>query len=74
MAELIRLGAYRRGSDPAVDEAIHYYEPLERYLSQEIGENASLEDGYKQLYDLLGMQGDADGSAGDGPEAQTAEG
>jgi len=26
MAELIRLGAYRKGSDPSVDEAIEYYD------------------------------------------------
>ncbi len=58
MAELIRLGAYRRGSDAAVDEAIGYYPMLEEYLSQSIGENASLEDGYDRLFEILGMPGD----------------
>ncbi|MEQ8318632.1 MAG: flagellar protein export ATPase FliI [Rhodospirillales bacterium] len=58
MAELIRLGAYRKGSDAAIDEAISYYPQLEEYLSQSIGENASLEDGYQQLYEILGMPGD----------------
>lgn len=58
MAELIRLGAYRKGSDAAVDEAIGYYPQLEEYLSQSIGENASLEEGYLQLYEILGMPGD----------------
>ncbi len=73
MAELIRLGAYRRGSDAAVDEAIHYYDQLEDYLSQDIGESPTLAEGYQQLYDLLGMQGDTgDPAAGDAeikPEA-----
>ncbi len=58
MAELIRLGAYRKGSDAAIDEAISYYPQLEEYLSQSIGENASLEEGYQQLYEILGMPGD----------------
>jgi flagellum-specific ATP synthase len=64
MAELIRLGAYRKGSDPAVDEAIGYYPLLEEYLSQEIGENASLEEGYERLYEILGMPGDEAAPAG----------
>src|SRR3546814_6277218 len=34
MAELIRLGAYRLGSDPRVDEAIHYQPMLESFLKQ----------------------------------------
>ena len=59
MAELIRLGAYRRGSDPQVDEAIAYREPLEAFLSQAMEEQASLADGYAQLGAILGM---ADGN------------
>lgn len=55
MAELIRLGAYRRGSDPAVDEAINYYAPLEAFISQAIEEPAQLEEGYRQLAQILGM-------------------
>ena len=34
MAELIRLGAYRRGSDPLVDEAVHYFPALDAFLAQ----------------------------------------
>ncbi|MGE3770093.1 MAG: flagellar protein export ATPase FliI [Bdellovibrionales bacterium] len=55
MAELIRLGAYRRGSDPQVDEAIQYYEKLENFLRQPIAEHATLKDGYDLLADILGM-------------------
>ena len=58
MAELIRLGAYRKGSDAAVDEAISYYPLLEEFLSQKTGDNASLEDGYQRLYEILGMPDD----------------
>jgi flagellum-specific ATP synthase len=55
MAELIRLGAYRRGSDPAVDEAIKLYPAIESFLSQQRGERTDLETGYHQLAEVLGM-------------------
>lgn len=55
MAELIRLGAYRKGSDSKVDEAIHYHDALETFLSQEIGEATNLDTCYTQLADLLGF-------------------
>ena len=44
MAELIRLGAYRRGADAAVDEAIHYYPALESFLAQDKQESTDLAD------------------------------
>ncbi len=55
MAELIRLGAYRAGSNPKVDEAIHYYPSLEEFISQGSKERADLEEGYVQLAEILGM-------------------
>ncbi|MEK9755320.1 MAG: flagellar protein export ATPase FliI [Rhodospirillaceae bacterium] len=55
MAELIRLGAYRRGSDPQVDEAIHYQPALEEFLNQEIDEATGLDLCYQRLYEILGM-------------------
>ncbi|MBF0335207.1 MAG: flagellar protein export ATPase FliI [Alphaproteobacteria bacterium] len=53
MAELIRLGAYRRGSDPAVDEAIHYYPAIEEFLSQRKADATSLADCYQWLGEIL---------------------
>ncbi|MCA1298188.1 flagellar protein export ATPase FliI [Stappia indica] len=55
MEELIRLGAYRRGSDPLVDEAIGRNEGLETFLSQGKGEATSLDEGYQRLANLLEM-------------------
>ena len=55
MAELIRLGAYRQGSDASIDEAIHYYPKIEKFLDQKINEVTYLDDGYQQLYEILGM-------------------
>jgi flagellum-specific ATP synthase len=64
MAELIRLGAYRKGSDPQIDEAITFYEPLETFLKQEIGEVTDLEGCYQRLGEILGMPYEGAGPAG----------
>ncbi len=63
MAELIRLGAYRRGSDVGVDEAIHYYPGIEGFLAQTVGENAPLASCYDQLRAILGMTPGVEGTA-----------
>ncbi len=53
MAELIRLGAYRKGSDPKVDEAMIYYPAIESFLAQKKGERADLASGYAALAQVL---------------------
>ena len=57
MAELIRLGAYRRGTDPAVDEAIHYYPAIEAFLGQKKVEPTTLAESYAQLAQVLAAPG-----------------
>jgi flagellum-specific ATP synthase len=71
MAELIRIGAYKQGSDPAVDEAIHYYAALENFLGQRKDEVSTLAAGYSQLAGLLEMP-DPASAAQPGPEPATA--
>jgi flagellum-specific ATP synthase len=53
MEELIRLGAYRKGSSPEVDEAIGLHRPLEAFLSQGKEESTSLAEGYRTLAGIL---------------------
>lgn len=53
MAEMIRLGAYRKGSNRDVDEAISVHDPLENFLRQDKNERSSLADGYTQLGAIL---------------------
>ncbi|HZY68936.1 MAG TPA: flagellar protein export ATPase FliI [Devosia sp.] len=53
MEELIRLGAYRKGSDPQVDRAIALYPALEAFLSQQREERTSIADGYNMLEAIL---------------------
>jgi flagellum-specific ATP synthase len=54
MAEMIRLGAYRKGANKEVDEAINYYNPLEEFLRQDKNERADLVSGYSGLAKILG--------------------
>ncbi|MEA1937899.1 MAG: flagellar protein export ATPase FliI [Pseudomonadota bacterium] len=49
MAELIRLGAYRKGTDPEVDRAIRIWPQLEDFLRQDRNERTMLEHGYDAL-------------------------
>lgn len=53
MAELIRLGAYKKGSNLEVDEAIFYYPMLEEFLSQGKHEKFSLSECYEGLAKIL---------------------
>ena len=53
MEELIRLGAYRAGTNAEVDEAIHFNPMLEAFLAQSKGDPTSLEDGYARLARIL---------------------
>jgi flagellum-specific ATP synthase len=53
MAEMIRLGAYRKGSNKEVDEAMHFYQPLEEFLRQDKKERSTLSEGYERLAQIL---------------------
>jgi len=53
MAELIRLGAYRKGTDAQVDEAVRLQPALEAFLTQGRNEATSLEDSYAALEAVL---------------------
>ncbi|MDX2095302.1 MAG: flagellar protein export ATPase FliI [Alphaproteobacteria bacterium] len=55
MAELIRLGAYRRGTDPDVDRAMQFYPQLETFITQRENESATLAEGYELLGKVLGL-------------------
>ncbi|HEX2215920.1 MAG TPA: flagellum-specific ATP synthase FliI, partial [Xanthobacteraceae bacterium] len=54
MEELIRLGAYRPGSSPEVDEAIAFNRPLQAFLAQDKQEASGLAAGYERLAQILG--------------------
>ena len=57
MEELIRLGAYRPGSSPEVDEAIRLHPDLEAFLGQAKEERSSIAEGYQRLAAILAAPG-----------------
>ncbi|MEH6402524.1 MAG: flagellar protein export ATPase FliI [Sneathiella sp.] len=56
MAEMIRLGAYRKGTDPNVDASLFYYPMLEQFMTQRKEENTSIEDGFTELSRILNTE------------------
>lgn len=53
MADMVRLGAYRAGTDPAVDEAVALAPRIEAVLRQDRNEHSSLADSFTLLRDAM---------------------
>lgn len=53
MADMIRLGAYKPGTDPAVDEAMRVVPRIESVLSQTRNDPTGLEQGFAMLAQAL---------------------
>lgn len=52
--DLISVGAYAKGSDPRIDEAIQYWPHLTRFLQQDMNDRVSFRDSLKMLDNVLG--------------------
>ncbi len=52
--ELVRLGAYKRGASPDVDEALARYPAMQRWLQQDPAERVPKATTLEQLADILG--------------------
>jgi flagellum-specific ATP synthase len=57
MEELIRLGAYRKGTTPEVDVAIDANPELENFLAQSKEESTSLGESYMRLAEIVNRLG-----------------
>ncbi len=53
MQDLVRLGAYKSGTDPAVDEAVRLVPRIEAFLSQSKNEACSVGRGFAELATAL---------------------
>ena len=54
--DLISVGAYAAGSDPTLDQAIKLYPAFERFLQQDLSEQANFESSIDRLYELFGAR------------------
>ncbi len=64
MAELIRLGAYRKGADAKVDEAIRLYPDIEAFLTQNKGDHTNIDDSFARRAAIVGMPYRGQGGSG----------
>ena len=55
MAEMVRLGAYRAGSDPEVDEAVARFPHFEAFLNQAPDETTDFATALGQLAEIIAM-------------------
>ncbi|MCQ2594671.1 MAG: FliI/YscN family ATPase [Treponemataceae bacterium] len=53
--DLITVGAYQKGSNPAVDEAIAMHDAINEFLEQEELEKITIEDTMRRLGELAGI-------------------
>lgn len=53
MEELVRIGAYSRGADPEVDEAVALWPKLEAFLTQDVNEATPPDEAFAQLAAIL---------------------
>lgn len=52
--DLINIGAYRKGSSPAIDQAIDLHPKVDAFLRQEIGSKSSIIETNKQMIEIIG--------------------
>lgn len=55
--DMVNIGAYQRGSNPEVDEAIQMVGPINQFLRQLVNENEPLEGAFAKLHQLVGGGG-----------------
>lgn len=51
--DLINIGAYVKGSNPSIDKAIKYIEPLQNFLKQGRNEHVDYETAIKEMYSIM---------------------
>jgi flagellum-specific ATP synthase len=53
--DLINLGAYVKGSNPKVDKAIDYHDPIINFLRQGIKEYSTFDNSLKKLKSMISV-------------------
>lgn len=55
--DLVQIGAYAAGSDPALDEAIQLHDGMARFLQQDMFESATLDASVREMQAATGREG-----------------
>lgn len=56
MADMIRIGVYKKGSDKALDEAIQYNDALNKFISQSYNKPETIDSSYKKLTEAINFK------------------
>lgn len=56
VADMVRIGAYKKGNDPEVDEAIKYHQKLNNFISQNINDAENLQSSYDKLRQTIDFE------------------
>ncbi len=56
VADMVRIGAYKKGTDPEVDEAIKYHQKLNNFISQDMSEGETLQSSYEKLSQTINLE------------------
>lgn len=54
--DLITIGAYKPGQNPAVDRAVKLINPINEFLRQKSAEKVTIEESWKGLHDILSAE------------------
>jgi len=54
--DMINVGAYQKGSNPAIDEAIAHHDKIEAFLTQEVSDRAPIETTLKAMGSVSDME------------------
>jgi flagellum-specific ATP synthase len=63
MATMIRIGAYRAGSDPDTDRAIRLRPQLESFLAQAIADRVGQDESFAELARIVAVNAKEESSA-----------
>ena len=51
--DIISIGAYQKGGNPALDRAIALHEPLRQFLRQGVDEHVARDESFRRLREIL---------------------
>lgn len=68
--DMINVGAYQKGSNPAIDEAISHHVKIEEFLNQEVADPAPIEKTLESMARVADMEIPSSEAGSHGPGAQ----
>ncbi len=68
--DMINVGAYQKGSNPAIDEAIAHHVKIEEFLNQEVSDPAPITATLETMAKVAEMEIPAEEASPEGPGAQ----